>query len=350
MTTAEDQPAAPGNTGLWLGGQSRWIDLGGPVHYLDFGGPPDGPVIVCVHGLGGSAVNWSAIAPLLTGRYRLLAPDLAGHGLTESAGRGTDVVSNQVLLHRFVESVPALCAGPGGSVNSGTPASPATPADSAGPVRPVILMGNSMGGMISLLEAAAEPGAVAGLILVDPALPFVAARPDPVVAALFAMYLLPGFSGVLMRRRRSQPPEIAVAKILSLCCADASRLPAEVVARHVEVARRRATFAGTGEDFAAAMRSVIGHVRSPSYRRQLRSVSCPVLMLHGARDRLVPLAAALAAVRARPSWSLVVFSDAGHVPQLEVPRDSARVITDWLGALGQRAAAGATPAPSAGVS
>ena len=43
-------------------------------------------------------------------------------------------------------------------------------------------MGNSMGGMISLLEAAASPGAVAGLILVDPALPFVPRgpiRPSP---------------------------------------------------------------------------------------------------------------------------------------------------------------------------
>lgn len=36
-----------------LGGWSRWIDLDGPVRYLDFGGPAGGPLIVCVHGLGG---------------------------------------------------------------------------------------------------------------------------------------------------------------------------------------------------------------------------------------------------------------------------------------------------------
>ena len=133
-------------------GVSRWTDLSGPVRYLDFGGPADGPAIICVHGLGGSAVNWTAVAPLLTGTCRVLAPDLAGHGLTQSLGRGTDVASNRALLHRFVMSVT------GG---------------------PVILMGNSMGGMISLLEASAAPAAVAGLVLVDPALPFVPARPDP---------------------------------------------------------------------------------------------------------------------------------------------------------------------------
>ena len=135
-----------------FGGESCWTDIGGPVHYLDFGGPAGGPVIVAVHGLEGCAVNWSALAPLLTDRYRVLAPDLAGHGFTRSAGRGVDVTSNRVLLHRFIEEV-------AGS--------------------PVILMGNSMGGMISLSEAAAAPGTVAGLILVDPAVPFVPVRPDP---------------------------------------------------------------------------------------------------------------------------------------------------------------------------
>ena len=66
-------------------------------------------------------------------------------------------------------------------------------------------------------------------------------------------------------------------------------------------------------------------------------------MVHGDRDRLVPLAAARAAVRANPSWSLVVLAGVGHVPQLEVPQHTARVISDWLGAAGRRAAEAATP-------
>src|SRR5580692_7682705 len=174
-------------------GRSRWIDLDGPVRYLDFGGPADGPVIVCVHGLGGSAVNWTAIAPLLTSTCRVLAPDLAGHGLTQSLGRGTDVAANRALLHRFITSV-----------TSG----------------PVILMGNSMGGMISLLEASAAPAAVAGLILVDPALPFVPARPDPLVTAMFALYLTPGLRRAVQARRGRQVPAELVSSIMRLCCAD----------------------------------------------------------------------------------------------------------------------------------
>jgi pimeloyl-ACP methyl ester carboxylesterase len=316
--------------------QSRWIEIAGPLHYLDFGGPASGPVIICVHGLGGSAVNWVAIAPLLTGRFRLLAPDLAGHGLTRPSGRSTDVAANRALLHRFIEAVPVMLAAPGAA---------------AGPVRPVILMGNSMGGMISLLEASAAPRGVAGLILLDPALPFVLARPDPVVAAMFALYATPGLGRALMSRRRSQSPEQTVARILALCCADVSLLDADVVARHVEVARQRAAFGDTSTEFTAAMRSVVATVGrgSQAYRRAIGSIACPVLLLHGDRDRLVPVAVARATARANPSWSLVVLPGVGHVPQLEAPRHTEQAITTWLGSAGRAVVPAAAPGPAAEV-
>ncbi|OLB75875.1 MAG: hypothetical protein AUI14_20165 [Actinobacteria bacterium 13_2_20CM_2_71_6] len=302
-----------------LDDRSRWIDLDGPVHYLDFGGPEGGPLVVAVHGLGGSAVNWSAVAPLLTSRYRVLAPDLAGHGLTRSLGRGTRVAPNRALLHRFVEAV----------------------AD-----RPVILMGNSMGGMISLLEAGGEPAAVAGLILIDPALPFVPVRPDPMVTALFAAYATPGVALLLMNRRRRMSPEELVAGTLALCCVQSSRIPADVLAEHVAVARRRAGFTDINRDFLAAARSVVstaGPVRGLPYRRGIRTVTAPVLLLHGERDRLVPLAAARVVARANPSWTFVVLPDAGHVPQLELPVETADAVLAWLDGAGRPAVQMATP-------
>ena len=61
-----------------------------------------GRLSCAVHGLAGMAVNWSAIAPLLTARYRVLAPDRAGHGLNPPGGRGTSVAANRAMLHRFM--------------------------------------------------------------------------------------------------------------------------------------------------------------------------------------------------------------------------------------------------------
>jgi pimeloyl-ACP methyl ester carboxylesterase len=44
------------------------------------GGGGDGAPVVLVHGLGGAAVNWVDLAPLLARRHRVLVPDLPGHG------------------------------------------------------------------------------------------------------------------------------------------------------------------------------------------------------------------------------------------------------------------------------
>jgi pimeloyl-ACP methyl ester carboxylesterase len=298
------------------GWRSRWIDIDGPVRYLDFGGPPRGPLIVGVHGLSGSAVNWLALAPLLTEHYRVLAPDLAGHGLTQSAGRGTDVAANRALLHRFCQAEARA---------------------------PVILMGNSMGGMISLLEASAAPDAVAGLILLDPALPFVPARPDLAVAAMFTLGGMPVVGNAMLGRVRSLPPERVVAGALSLCCADPSRVRPDVIAEHVDVARQRASFTGVGGDLASATRSVLATAgvggSGLAYRHGIRAITQPVLVLHGEHDRLVPVSAARAAARANPSWTLVVLPDAGHVPQLEVPEECAALILSWLTGAGRTAAA-----------
>jgi len=303
--------------------RSRWIDLDGPVHYLDYGGPADGPAIVCVHGLGGSAVNWSAVAPLLAERCRLVAIDLPGHGLTWAHGRKTGVPANRALLHRFVREVVG---------------------------RPVILMGNSMGGMISLLQAAAEPADVAGLVLVAPAVPLAASRPDPLVTAMFAAYSTPVLGrSLLAARRRLLTPEKSVDLMLQLCTVDPSRVPNEVVQEHYAMARARADYAGAGRDFLAAARSVVrtvADVRGGGYRRTLRQVTAPTLLIHGDHDRLVSVVAARAAARANPDWSLVTLADAGHVPQLEWPQEVESAVLHWLDEAGQDAARQASVAAS----
>ncbi len=114
--------------------------------------------------------------------------------------------------------------------------------------------------------------------------------------------------------------------------------------------RRRQQIPDRSQALITAMRSVVrlaGQRRGRTYRAILDKVSCPVLLLQGDRDRLVPVAVARAAARAHPSWTLEVLPGIGHVPQLEVPEETARLVTAWLGENGRngRAGAGAQASP-----
>jgi pimeloyl-ACP methyl ester carboxylesterase len=284
---------------------SQWVDIGGPVHYVDHGGPDDGPLLVCVHGLGGSLVNWAALAPLLTDTCRVVALDLAGFGRTQGNGRSASVRANRRLLHRFLTEV------------TGTP---------------VVLVGNSMGGMISALQASQHPETVAALALVDPALPQLRLKVDPVVAAMFAAYAVPGVgAAALARRRRTRTPEESAMELLRLCTVDASRVPAPLLDQHIALTAERRAYANVDAEMLTAARSLLWTLaRRKEYAAMLRRIQAPVLLMHGDRDRLVSIGAARAVAAANPTWRFEVAEDVGHVPQLEVPTWTAARLLDWL--------------------
>lgn len=297
---------------------SRWADLDGPVHYVDYGGPPDGPLLVCVHGLGGSHVNWAAVAPTLARTCRVLALDLAGFGLTQGGVRSTSVGANQRLLHRFLTEV------------AGSPA---------------VLVGNSMGGLISSLEASRNPQTVAGAVLIDPALP-IGGRPDPVTVAMFTGFFLPGIgSAMLSGRARVRTPEQLALATLRWCCADPSRVPPDAIEAQLTLARTRRSYPQMQREFLVAARSLLWELGHRfRHAAMLRRISCPVLLLHGDQDRLVPIGAARAVAKANPGWRFAVAHGVGHVPQLEAPDWTVGQILDWLDSAGRSAALAAAGA------
>jgi pimeloyl-ACP methyl ester carboxylesterase len=285
--------------------RSRFVDLDGPVHVADFGGR--GTPIVLVHGLGGSHANWLAVGERLAERGRVLAPDLAGFGRTPLAGRSSGVGANRALLDRFLG---ASCE------------------------EPAVLVGNSMGGLIALMEAALRPEKVAALVLVGPAQPRpILASADWTVVATFAAYALPMVGETFVRwRARLLGPEGLVRQTLALCCVDASRVPPDVFAAHVALAEERAAgMPWAAEAFLGAARSVVARtIRAGWFADLVRAVKAPTLLLQGDCDRLVPLAASRAVAQSRPDWRLEVLPGIGHVPQLEAPERFVDVVGAWL--------------------
>lgn len=290
-------------------GESRTVDLDGPVHYVDFGGPEGAPRVVLVHGLGGSHLNWDTFAPLLVPHARVLAIDLPGFGRSEPGGRHATVHANVEVLHRFLREV------------SGEPA---------------VLVGNSMGGMISILEKAAHPDAVSGLVLLDPAVPGPRRALDPLIAVTFALYAMPVLGErVLWLRRARQTPLQRVREMLRLVGVDPDTLPSSVVDRSVALLEAREDHAGMDRAYLVAARSLLAQLADPRrYRRAMERVEGPVLLVHGDLDRLIPVQAARDVARRYPGWRYVELDGVGHVPQLQCPERLAGEVLPWLAEVG----------------
>jgi pimeloyl-ACP methyl ester carboxylesterase len=286
-------------------GDSRTVELGGPVHYVDYGGDAEGPVVVLVHGLGGSHLNWDLLAPLLTGTARVLALDLPGFGRSEPGGRRASVPANVAVLGRFLDEV----------------------------VRePAVLVGNSMGGMISILTAAERRNSVRGLVLLDPAIPGPRKALDPLVALTFAAYAVPLLGERFLRRNRTRKDAVTrVRETLLLCGVDPDAVPQELIERSVSLLDERKDVEGMDRAFLAAARSLLRILADPRrYRRAMAAIDAPVLLIHGDRDRLVQVTAAREIAAAHPGWRYTELPDVGHVPQLQVPERVAKEILGWL--------------------
>ncbi len=271
----------------------RTADIDGPVHYVDFGGA--GKPMLMVHGLGGNALNWMAVGPEIANDYHALALDLAGFGHTPLFRRSAAVGANAALVHDFIEKVIG---------------------------EPVVLMGNSMGGHIGILEAAAHPSWVTALVLVDPAIPGVHVRlPEPAMLGVMAALSVPGLAEMLLdRRARALGPEGIVRQSLAVVCTDPSRLSPEIVEAHVKLTRERDRLGPqNGRAFLQASRSIGLRMADPRFWTRVAHVKAPTLLIQGSLDRLIPVAAARELARRRPAWTLEVIEGVGHVPMMETP-------------------------------
>jgi pimeloyl-ACP methyl ester carboxylesterase len=152
------------------------------------------------------------------------------------------------------------------------------------------------------------------------------------VAAQFAVMSLPLLGeAAYVRRRARYSAEHHIRQTLRLCTVDQRRVPDDVIAAGVGVIERRGAAEFPPSDVTVAGRSVVQRVlRARELQRAMAAITSPVLLLHGAKDRLVPVAAARQAAKSFPSWRLAIAEDIGHVPMMEAPEWTADQILDWL--------------------
>lgn len=290
---------APSDT--WPG---REVELDGlDVHIRETPGPAGGPTTVYVHGLGGSATNWTELAGLLSGRSAGVQVDLPGFGRSRPSGRA------RVELPDLARTVTTAIERLGHS--------------------PVHLVGNSMGGAISLLVAADRPDLITTLTLISPAMPDL--RPDARRLSDPRMVLVPvPVIGKRVRRTLAQlTPRDQVDQLLRLCYAEPERVPQGRFDLAVDEFNERRAMPWAGRSLTDATGALF-RAWLVSGRRSLWSVAArvtaPTLVIWGDRDKLVSVRKAPRTARVLPRGRLLVLPRTGHVAQMERPVTVARAV------------------------
>ena len=291
------------------GSRSRTVDLPGRVHLTEYGDPHAPELMVCLHGLGGSALNFGLVAPLLAGGRRVLVPDLLGHGRSFATAPHEPAVDAQLrMLNQLVARETK---------------------------RPVILVGHSMGGILAMMHALRLPESVEGLVLLDPPVPNVTRwTRDPRLTAKLVMLRLPGVAALVARQVARMTPEQLVARQLAGATPHTDQIPAAAI--DATVAETRATRGDDGGRAAqrAQFRAILDVVellaRPVGWRHQLAGITTPTLWLHGADDPLSGLEAARVLAATRSEWTFRTREGVGHLPHLEDPAWTARCIKGWL--------------------
>jgi pimeloyl-ACP methyl ester carboxylesterase len=288
--------------------RERWFDTDGLwIHTVEWepAVPRDGAEpIVLVHGLGASTLSWELVASGLADRLgaSVTALDLPGFGRTRCTDRPASVPT-----HR--RAVTALL-------------------DARGPA---ILMGNSMGGAVSTAIASRRPELVRGLVLVNAAFPRPGANFDQLArTARYAALTLPAVAAPIVRARVQRlGPERIVDTTLGLVFADGDRVDPELRDRLVALATERRGYPEAARAYTESGGSLFRYLTS-GMRDDLGTVRAPTLVLHGRKDRLVPVSFARAIARRRDDWRYVELADCGHAPQLELPERFVDIVSRWV--------------------
>ncbi|MFJ2450133.1 alpha/beta fold hydrolase [Pseudomonas protegens] len=247
------------------------------------GGPAQAPVILLLHGLSADKSIWLRFARHFNRDYRLLIPDLGGHGETAYAAHQDYRVPAQAQrLLRLLDA----CG-----------------------IQRVQVIGNSMGGYIAAWLAAHAPQRISGLALFDPA-----GVEAPETSDL--QHLLEQGKNPFLVRSRAD-----FQHFYSLTMAAPPWVPEAVLAAIAErYQARRGPLARIFAELQA----------SPPMEPELAKIQAPTLLLWGREDRLLHPSSAQVWAKGLPQAQVQLWEGIGHMPMVERPVRSARLYQQFL--------------------
>lgn len=248
----------------------------------------DGPTLVLLHGYGVDRTAWLKIAPMLTSHFHVIIPDLPGWGdSTRNRGDNYDISHQAQRLQGFVHTLE---------------------------LKPFVLVGHSMGGAIAGTYASEHPDQVRALVLMD-------SFGLKYVENAFAKQALSGTNPLAYHNRAG------LERVLHLVYAHPPTIPGRFMDVLVAREKRNAAFLDKvyHELLAPSQYTILDPAR-------LGKLTMPVLGLWCHDDKVIDISA-LNTLRNglihAPTISASVLNQCGHVPELEKPQETARIIAGF---------------------
>jgi pimeloyl-ACP methyl ester carboxylesterase len=256
------------------------------VRYVEMG---TGPAVVLIHGQGGSWQWWLRVIPSVAEHARTIALDLAGFGETEP------IAATDGVFREHLATVIGLL-------------------DHLGLARAVIV-GHSMGGLVSLRLACDHPGRVSGLLLTNAG----GANISPgrlrwilaVLRMFNAIFSVPWVPRVVAETHW-------LRAVLFAAAVHDSRTLSKPLALEILPRMAAPGFMQSLEAAAAA----VNHVTP-------QSVTCPSLVVWGTNDRILPLSTGHSLAAQIPDARLVPLERVGHCPMVEASTQFNQLLADF---------------------
>lgn len=266
---------------------SRFVRAAGLLWHVQVMGT--GPVLLLVHGTGAATHSWRALMPLLARHFTVVAPDLPGHGFTDTPAKP------RLSLPGMAKSLQGLLQ----ALN----------------MPPALAMGHSAGAAILARMTLDGQIAPRGLISLNGAFVPLEGVPgqmfSPLAKLLVGLPLLPQF---FAWRAKDD------AVVGSMLEGTGSRIEPQGVALYGRMIRNPA--------HAAAALGMMSQWDLHPLLRDLGRLRVPLLLVVGANDRAVPPKQAARIRDMVPGASVVSMAGLGHLAHEERPDDTAAIVLD----------------------
>lgn len=258
--------------------QELKVDVGDvTIRYLTAG---SGEPVVLLHGLGNSVFSWHKNIVPLSRRYRVITPDLPGHGYSISHVDRYDLPAAVEFLAAFLDYLGISQAD---------------------------LIGSSMGGSIALRTSLDLPNRVRKLVLVGSA----------GLGREVAYFLrLPGLPG--LGRQFSKPSRKKTLWTLKRIIYDHSLITPELI----DESHKYRSLPGVSDTMVKILQyglNMRGQKDKVIMLDRLGELDIPVQVVWGAQDRIIPVSHAYSALQGIRNARLHTFDKCGHWPQMEKP-------------------------------